>query len=192
MKILIYDNNPDDLSKLCTMIETLPINFLLDKVSEYDDCIELYDKYTYDIVFIDFADDIGKKILSYILEKNPKQKVVTVSDIEVCSEKRGCDFCATTYNKKRVTKPIQEAELFKLLSKNEPCKLYCSSDLLIKLDLISKDINYLTFDKEQFSFIKNGQNYHKEMGDMIRLGDILTEAKINFEIVGNGVKILSN
>ena len=59
MKILIYDNNPDDLSKLCTMIETLPINFLRDKVSEYDDCIEFYDKYSYDMVFIDFADEIA-------------------------------------------------------------------------------------------------------------------------------------
>jgi hypothetical protein len=189
MRILIYDNNPDDLSKLCAMIESLPISFLVDKVSDYNDCIEFYDKYTYDMVFIDFADDIGKKILSHILEKNPTQKVVTISDIEVCSEKQGCDFCATTYNKKRVIKPIKEVELFKLFSKNEPCKLYCNNDLLIKLDLISKDINYLSFDKEQFTFIKNGQNYYKEMSDMVRLTYALTEENINFEIVENGVKI---
>jgi hypothetical protein len=192
MKILIYDNNPADLSKLCAMLESLPMNFLIDKVSHYTDCIELYDKHTYDMVFIDFADEIGKKILSYILEKNPKQKIITISDIYECSEKRGCDFCTTTYNKKRVTKPIQEIELFKILSKKEPCKLYCKSDFLIKLEIISKGINYLTFDREHFIFLKNGQNHHKEMGDIIRLTYGLTEANINFVIVQNGVKIITD
>jgi hypothetical protein len=192
MKILIYDNNPADLSKLCAMIETLPIDFLIDKVSHYNDCIELYGKYSYDMVFIDFADNIGKNILSYILEKNPKQKVVTMSDIDNCSEKQGCDFCVTTYNKKRVTKPIQGIDLIKILSKNEQCKLYCNNDLLIKLEIFSKGLNYLTFDREQFIFTKNEQSYHKEMVDIIRLCDTLTEAKINFAIIENGVKIITN
>jgi hypothetical protein len=174
------------------MLEALPMNFLIDKVSHYNDCIEFYDKYSYDMVFIDFVDEIGKKILSYILDKNPKQKIITISDMDECSEKRGCDFCTTTFNKKRVTKPIQEIDLIKILSKNEPCKLYCGTDLLIKLEIISKSIKNLTFDKEQFIFTKKGHGYNKEMLDMIRLSDVLTEANINFEIVENGVKIITN
>lgn len=195
MKILIYDNNPDDLSRLCEMLEALPMNFLIDKVSNYNDCIEFYDNHTYDMVFIDFADEVGETILSYILEKNPKQKVVTISNVDACSEKQGCDFCTTTSNKKRVTKPIQEIELFNLFkafAKNEPCKLYGSSSLLIKLDVISKGINYLSFDREQFVFLRSGQNYHKDMADIIRLTYVLNEEDINFAIVENGVKIINN
>jgi len=192
MKILIYDNNPADLSKLCTMLEALTINFLIDKASNYNDCIEFYNKYPYDMVFIDFADKIGENILFYILEKNPNQKIITISDIEECSEKQGCNFCTTTYNKKRVIKPIQEIELIKILSKREPCKLYCSRDLLIKLDIISKGVTHLTFDKERFTFIKNGQNYHKEMSDIIRLSESLTKVNINFKVIENGVKIITN
>jgi hypothetical protein len=190
MKILIYDNNQEDLSKLCEMLEALPMKFFIDKLSHYEDCIELYDKHNYEIVFIDFADDIGKKILSYILEKNPKQKVVTMSDVCECSEKRGCDFCMTRYDKKRVTKPIAENELFKILLRKEPCKSYCNDELLIKLEIISKGINYLSFNKEQFAFIKNGQNYHKEMSEVIKLSSALSETNIDFELIDNGIKIL--
>jgi len=192
MKILIYDNNPADLSKLCTMLESLPMKFFIDKISHYEDCIEFYDKYHYEIVFIDFVDEIGKKILSYILGKNPKQKVVTISDIDECSEKSGCNYCTEKYNKTRVTKPIMENELFKIILKKEPCLLYCNDDLLIKLEVISKSIHSLTFDKEKLLFVKKGQNYHRETTDMIHLTSALTDANIQYSFVSDGVKILSD
>lgn len=192
MKILIYDNNPEDLSKLCAMLEALPMKFFIDKLSHYEDCIEFYDKHHYEIVFIDFADDIGKKILSYILEKNPKQKIVTMSDAYECSEQRGCDFCMTRYDKRRITKPIEDNELFKILLRKEPCKSYCSDELLIKLEIISKGMHYLSFDKEQFTFVKSGQNHHKEMIEIIKLSSALSEANIHFELTDNGIKIFDN
>lgn len=192
MKILIYDNNPADLSKLCTMLESLPMKFFIDKISHYEDCIEFYNKYHYEIVFIDFVDEIGKKILSYILGKNPKQKVVTISDIDECSEKSGCNYCTEKYNKMRVTKPIMENELFKIILKKESCPLYCNDDLLIKLEVISKSVHSLTFNKEKLLFVKKGQNYHRETTDMIHLTSALTDANIQYSFVSDGVKILSD
>lgn len=190
MKILVYDNNPADLRKLCNMLESLPMKFFIDKVSHYDDCVEFYDKYHYDMVILDFIDDIGKKILRYILEKNPKQKIVTISDVDICSEKNGCDFCISTYNKKRVTKPINESDLFKILLKREPCDAYCNLDLLLKVEMIAKNIHTLSFDKEKFAFVRNSQNYHKEMSEIIHLSYALTEAKIHFQLVEDGIQIV--
>lgn len=190
MKILIYDNNPADLSKLCNMLEALPMKFFIDKITHYKDCIEFYDKYHYGIVFIDFTDDIGKKILTHILKKNPKQKVITISDVDKCSEQNGCDFCTINYNKKRVTKPIKEEDLFKILLKKELCHSYCNSDLLIKLEIMAKDIRSLSFDKDKFAFVRNDQNHHREMSDIIHLSYALTEANIHFQLVDNGIQIL--
>jgi len=190
MKILIYDNNPADLGKLCNMLEALPMKFFIDKISHYNDCIEFYNRYHYDMVFLDFIDDIGKKILNYILEKNPKQRIITISDVDVCSEKNGCDFCTSTYNKKRVTKPVKENDLFTIFLKEEPCHSYCNLDLLLKLEIISKNIQTLSFDKERFAFVRNSQNYHREMSEIIHLSYTLSEENIHFQLMDDGIQIL--
>ena len=115
-----------------------------------------------------------------------------MSDAYECSEQRGCDFCMTRYDKRRITKPIEDNELFKILLRKEPCKSYCNDALLIKLEIISKGIHYLSFDKEQFTFVKSGQNHHKEMIEIIKLSSALSEANIHFELTDNGIKIFDN
>ena len=189
MKILIYDNNLEDLAKLCKMIESLPLDFYIDKISHYEDCVALYDKYQYGIVFIDFTDDIGKKFLAYILEKNPKQRIVTISDEHECSEEDGCFSCSQKYNKQRVIKPITISELIKILTKQQVCSSYCSDNLLIQLEVIAKDISSLVFDKKDFTFMRKEQNYHKEMAEMIQLTYALAEKNIKFKVVDGGIEI---
>ncbi len=193
MNILIYDNNPADLSKLCEMLEMLPIDLLVDKVSNFDDGMALYAKNHYEIIFIDFQDDIGEKLLTLILEKNPLQRVVTISDIEKCSEQHGCNYCINTYNKKRLTKPIDTGDLLNVFVKKEPCALYCNDSLLLKLEKISKEVKSIRFDKELFSFVKNyDTTQHRTTSDMIHLVYRLNEENINFESTDNGMKIIDN
>ena len=99
MRILIYDNNSEDTKYLYELIQQLPLDILVDKVSDYTDEVYLYSKHTYDIVFIDFQDDIGKKLLSYILKKNSQQKIITIGSTAECSENLGCGHCQTNYTK---------------------------------------------------------------------------------------------
>ncbi|MDD2697902.1 MAG: hypothetical protein PHF17_03770 [Arcobacteraceae bacterium] len=190
MKILIYDNNPNDLSKLCDMLQSIPTDFIIDKVSHYQDGFEFFSKYEYDMVFIDFADDIGKKLLAFILEIKPKQKVVIMSEISGCSDVHSCENCKEKYNKQRVLKPIAQNELLKIVVKEENCSQYCDDDLMIDLALIGKRLNTLVFDKEKFTFKKVGYNYHKNMSEIIQLTYDLSEKDIQYELTDDGISIL--
>lgn len=193
MNILIYDNNPADLSKLCDMLEMLPIDLFVDKISNFDDGMSLYAKNNYELVFIDFQDDIGEKLLTSILEKNPLQRVVTISDIERSSEKNGCNYCINIYNKKRLTKPINQDDLVNVFVKKERCVLYCNNGLLLQLEKISKELKSIQFDKKTFTFMKNSDTTsHRNISDMIHLVHRLNEENIHFESVDNGIKILSD
>lgn len=190
MKILIYDNNPKDMSRLCEMIKALPVEFFVDKATHYEDCVGLYEKYEYDIVFVDFSDDIGRNFLTYILDKNPNQRIITLSNLEACSSSNGCDFCDSTYNKKRVVKPIKQSELMDILLKKYVCKMYCNDKVLITIENISKTINTLAFDSKTYTFFKNGSNNNREMSDIIELTNALDNQNIKYKLIPNGIEVI--
>jgi len=58
---------------------------------------------TYDDVFLS------------ILELNPKQKIIVVSDSLNCIDKVGCEVCPQKYNKNRLSKPISVETLLDLI-----------------------------------------------------------------------------
>ncbi|XPV54489.1 MAG: hypothetical protein ACNI3H_05920 [Halarcobacter ebronensis] len=62
MRILIYDNNRQDLEKFCNMINLYPIEIIVDKASDYKDILYFFDNHYYDKIFIDYNDDIGKNL----------------------------------------------------------------------------------------------------------------------------------
>ncbi|MDA7817415.1 hypothetical protein N9A28_04445 [Sulfurimonas sp.] len=96
-KILIYDNNKKDVDYFCELLNNIHIDFEIDKLSHYDDFMEIYPHHLYDIVFIDFSDKNGKKILSHFQKNNPKQKVALLSDSFECVENmENCEMCKDT------------------------------------------------------------------------------------------------
>jgi hypothetical protein len=190
IKILIYDENLQDLSTLCRMIKILPIEYHIDTITSYEECINLYTKEKYDIVFIDFSNDIGKDILSHIVAIHQWQRIITISGTNSCSDHYGCMDCLEKYNKFRVVKPITENELFKIILKNELCASYCNEDSLLQLEALSKKFTALTLNKNTLFFHNSTDNYHRILRETIQLIYDLEHENIRFQLLDNGIQII--
>lgn len=192
IKILIYDENWDDLVILCNMIKLLPIEFHIDTIMSYEECTNIYTKEKYDIVFIDFATDIGKEILSYITMTYQQQRIITISGVNNCSDHYGCTDCLKKYNKFRIVKPIKQNELFNIILKNEVCSSYCNEILLLQLETLSKKLTTLTLNKNTLFFKNNGDSYHRTMTETIQLINNLKDKNIQFQIFDSGIQIIKD
>ena len=142
------------------------------------------------MVFIDFADDIGKKLLTAILDINPKQKIVTMSEVNSCSDFIGCDNCKQHYNKQRILKPVLENELFRVILNKEHCPMYCNEDLALDMALIAKPLSSLSFDKERFVFKKHGANQQKNISEVIQVTSKLHDKNIKYELFDGEIQIV--
>lgn len=93
-------------------------------IDDYDKAIEFYSNESPDMVLIDFTADFGHEALVKILEMNPVQHIITISDSLDCSEIFGCDFCIEHYRKKRVLKHQSIHDLLYLIENfsDMPCE----------------------------------------------------------------------
>ncbi len=190
MRILIYDNNVEDIDYLHGLIQQLPLDILIDKVSNYVDEIDLYTKYTYDIVFIDVTDDIGKKLISYILNNNPKQKIISMTDTSDCTHTTSCDLCLAQYNKSRFVKPINMDDIFNVFLDNSTCSLcFCDNKLLLKLVFLNKNINSYTLNTDNLRFMQKTNHHISNVKDTVELTEQLKSLKIDFKIETNYIQI---
>lgn len=113
LKLLVIDNEPDVINLFVYLEEHSDFNVKFLK-SEHDSFE--YDGNEYEIVIIDFSLEYALKIHDKILEKNPKQKMITMSyALESSGKDKGCEYCLLHYNKKRVMKPIKTEELAQVL-----------------------------------------------------------------------------
>jgi hypothetical protein len=192
IKILIYDENSNDLSALCSMIKLLPIEYYIDTITSYEECTNTYTKDKYNIIFIDFATNVGKDILSYIVAMNQQQRVITISGANNCSDHNGCTDCLTKYNKFRVVKPISMNELLKIILNNEKCSSYCNETLLLELEVLSKKLTTFTLNKQTLCFHNNEDNYHRIMAETIQLTNDLKNKNIQFQILDSGIQIIKD
>lgn len=187
MKLLLYDNDAKHLKEICTLINKFPMDILIDKTYNYADVVDLYKSNHFDIIFIDFTDVYGKKILEYILKDNPKQRIITMSDLFECSESLGCDYCKEHYVKDRVLKPITQDDMKNILTNNFTCEKYSDDILIMKLKQIEKThlntySNYnLDVDNKTFVNIHN-ESYGR---DFFHLIEYLDEYKIKYNVLAN-------
>ena len=73
-------------------------------ISDFDEAIAFYKNEKPDMVVIEFSITVGHDALMKLLEINPSQPIITLSDATDCSELIGCDHCLEKYNKKRLLK----------------------------------------------------------------------------------------
>lgn len=73
-------------------------------IGNFDEAIKFYTEQNPDMVIIDFTIKDGAEVLKTILELNPLQHIITLSDSLDCSEFLGCDQCLELYRKRRVLK----------------------------------------------------------------------------------------
>lgn len=184
MRILIYDNNKQDLEKFCNMINLYPIEIIVDKASDYNDIIYFISQHIYDKVFIDYNDDIGKKLVTEIVEKNPKQKIFLLSDSYDCPLERNCDLCKDKFKKNIIIKPLSQNQLTKILSRKFTCENEFLSEKEFKLKKIKKKVQieypYLKFEycKDRDSFLSD----NIPTSALVFVTDLLNKHNIAFHV----------
>lgn len=184
MRILIYGNNKNGLENFCSMISLYPLEIIIDKASDYNDCIYFYTKHDYEKVFIDFDDDIGKKFLSKILDINPKQKVFILNNKNICVLEKNCEYCKENFHKNIIIKPLSQNQLTKILSKKFSCEYENLSEKEFNLEKIKKEVQskypYLKFDysKQRDSFISD----NIPTSALVFVTDLLSQYEIEFQV----------
>jgi DNA-binding NarL/FixJ family response regulator len=103
MKILFIDNASIQNSIRISLMEQMA-HHDVHLISDFDEAIHFYETQKPDMVVIDFSVPVGHDALQTLLERNPKQAIITLSDSLDCSEIIGCDHCLEHYNKKRLFK----------------------------------------------------------------------------------------
>ena len=83
-----------------------------------EEALKLYNtmKDEIDVVIIEFIMEHGIRLIQEIEEINPEQKVITLSGSTGCSCVKGCAFCTTTLNRKRIMKPIEVSDLLNAIN----------------------------------------------------------------------------
>ena len=168
MRLAIYENNSDDLKSFSELIENLPFDFTLDTLLNYEDFTAINETNPFDVVFVDFSDNDGRKIASSVQRKNPKQKVVLLSDSFGCLDNvEDCNVCKETYNILRIVKPLDINDVPRFFS-NRVCEFdFYDNRTVSKLMHISKKYNRFTFDRENLQIhFKESNRYSLQAIDL--------------------------
>jgi len=192
MKILLVDID-DQIEVILNVLTSISDKHEAFYCRNLDCGIKEYTENDIDIVIIDPTQIFGRKTLDYILKKNPKQKVITISDHLGHTEPKGCDYCQKNYNKVRLLKPIDTHELLGYLKEfhSEKCSFknkFNSPDGLISImDKITKDMPLCSYDK-----LNNIVKFDCMNSDYYNFLFLLKEKKVKFVIDENTVKLIES
>lgn len=117
-KILFIDNN-DFKTEMRAQLLINTRQHQVDIADSFEDVKELYKKNKYDIVIIDFSRDFGSEGLHYIDAIDHMQKMITISENEEYSEQKGCDYCVSHHQRRRLVPPFPFPELVHLVESFE-------------------------------------------------------------------------
>lgn len=177
MKILIYNDNLGDLEYLYNIVDVMHLNIIADKKTDFESFFNVYNKNSYDIVFIEYSINIWEELVTPIVKVNPAQKIILISNEYGCSGKN-CLPCKEKHNVHIVIKPILNTEIMNLFSKKFKCEEYSRSKLEFNLLTISKKMNFnygsIDFNRDTYSFEFDNINETKKI--MI-LTDLVSELK---------------
>lgn len=190
MRILIFENNDENLNDLCLLINMVDTDISIDKTIKETDILRLYKTHSYDIVFINCNNKIGIDLKNQIREINTKQKIIVVNNGFHCSEPNGCSYCKANTNTLRIFEPYTIVDIINSF-KDVKCKVdYCNSDIQTKLIIISKQYKDLVYNEDNNTF--SGLNGKKDIishSSIVNLATDLTANNINFTIEENLINI---
>jgi len=117
-KILFIDND-DFKTEMRAQLLTDTRQHQVDIADSFEDVEKFYVKNKYDIVIIDFSRDFGIDGLHYIDAIDHMQKMITISENEEYSEQKGCDYCVSHHQRRRLIPPFPFPELVRLVESFE-------------------------------------------------------------------------
>lgn len=123
MKILFIDNKSIQNSIRIGLLEQMAHHDVR-LIDDLEGAMEFFASEAPEMVLIDFSVEFAREALSRILEIDPQQAIISISDSLDCSEFLGCDFCLEHYNKKRLLKHQGIHDLLYLIENFEemPCE----------------------------------------------------------------------
>jgi len=123
MKILFIDNDSIQNTIRIGLMEQ-EAHHDIHMISDEEEAVAFFIDESPDIVLIDFTIPHGLDMLYKILDINPFQDIISISDKLDCCEYLGCGYCLENYNKKRVLKKQGIHDLLYLIENFEgmPCE----------------------------------------------------------------------
>ena len=143
-----------------------------------------------DVIVIDFHQEKNNKLLKMLIEVNPEQKIVILSDKESCH--RDCDFCISKY-RRRLFKPIDAKDLHHTIKNFDSldCRYNEKFDnIKTILPDIMRRFTYYKYDDATNTFstydgVSSG--YVKELNEII---NILNVHEVKYSIKEDGCTII--
>ncbi len=185
IRILIFDNNLNDLNLLHELIKNMPIETLIDKVSTYNDFILLFKNHTYEQVFIDFMDPKGKDLAQYVKKNRPEQNLILLNEHYNCMYTHDCNSCKEHYNTHTLIKPITQNQIIKVITKNFECENYEKSELEFNLEKAKRVIH----NNYPYVKVKDNQVLLASISDSLKttalvgITDLLSKSSIQYELI---------
>jgi len=186
MNILIIDSDKEVLNIL-NQLTTIENDW---NIFTSDGTLTQYKNHNIDFVLIDFSTNSNKILLDKIISINPTQKTITMSAILECSEAQGCNFCITTYNRRRLLKPIDIKSIYELIKNFEVLQCtYSSLNGFQNIEPIISDIikNFFSYEYDKDSKTIRYQRNHSihHITEMFEIIKILKEHNINYKIIND-------
>jgi len=190
MKILLVDID-DQIKVILNVFTSISDTYEAIYCHNFECSIKEYNENDIDIVIIDPTQIFGRKVLDYILKKNSKQKVITISDHLEHTEPKGCDYCQKYYNKVRLLKPVDTHELLGYFRnfRSEECafknKFNSAIGIISIIDKITRHMPFCSFDK-----LNNIVKFDSMNSDYYNFLFFLKEKKVKFIIDENTVNLI--
>jgi hypothetical protein len=170
------------------------------RVEEAEKGLEVYKNNQIDCIIVDFATEENNSLIEDILNTNPKQKMIIVSEYLSCREEKKCVDCVSLYNKRRLLKPLDPKELYYAIKNFDiiKCKYFnleCFENIRGILPDIMKRFIFYTYDQDRKVIaLKKEEMAGKEhgyMGELIDILDILNQHDVKYNMLNEtDVKIL--
>lgn len=172
---------------LSNMIKSMPLETIVDKISDFNDFESLFSLHHYDKVFIDFNDDLGKKICHYIKEVKPLQNVIQLNDKFPCSQLKDCENCVSDFNIKGLIKPFTQYQIMKILTNRFECENFKKTEFDFNLEKVKKtvleELPYIIYDGDSKQFLFEDLSDSLQTSAIIKITECLNENNLKYEVI---------
>lgn len=124
MNILVYDNNTTYKNNLNEVIKFFSFAVNIIRVKDYEECLDVYAKNSFDIVLIDTSEEVGFSLVCYFLENFKAQKLIALAVKPMDFGIESCQYCKKHLNFKVIMRPIRQEEFIHILRDNFECEFF--------------------------------------------------------------------
>jgi len=189
MNILVYTNQVDSLEYLQRIVKLMKLDIKIDEVENEMSFFELYEKNIYDILFVEYSEDIWKNILNNIIHTNARQKIILISNTFACSLNNDCVACQKKYNVNILIKPILDIKTSELFMRKFICEEYETNELQFKLLQLNKQLNLdhgtISFDIKTLTYKFESLIGHRQILALSDLVSELNKKELKYEVLHN-------